>query len=278
LLIDNHSGTFPLAFGREREGDLMNRAAVTFDFHNTLAQCDEWFDLEVKGLVSAFLRWQSADHDTSVDSQTLWSADEAYRQLRKAVQEHGNELTAEACVAAVLDELNLSYDDREIARGVEHLMLPKVDLAEPMPGAVETVQELANSGVPLGIVSSAVHHSFLEWSLDQFGILEAFETITTSASAGFYKSRTEVYFSALSALNAAPGRSVHVGDSQRFDVGGAQRAGMRTVWLSELQQPHPALAVPDLTLPNLVGSTPHILNLLNRDNLVIGPSITGVPQ
>jgi FMN phosphatase YigB (HAD superfamily) len=249
----------------------MTRAAVTFDFHNTIAQCDEWFDIEVKGLISAFLRWQSADRGIPIDRQTLWSADRAYGQLRQAVREHGNELTAEECVATVLDELSLSFDDQEIARGINQLMRPKVDLAEPMPGAIETIHDLAFAGVPLGVVSSAVYHPFLLWTLEQFGIASAFETVTTSASAGFYKSRPEIYLSALVALHAIPERSVHVGDSRKYDVGGAQSAGMRTVWLAPEpqhgQEDGGTQPAPDLTLPTLLGSAPHILNLLASVNM-----------
>jgi HAD superfamily hydrolase (TIGR01509 family) len=256
----------------------MTRAAVTFDFHNTLAQCDEWFDIEVKGLISAFLRWQSNDSGIPVDRQTLWSADQAYRQLRLAVQEHGNELRAEACVATVLDELSLSYDDAEIARGLDQLMRPNVDLAAPMPGAIETIHELSAAGVPLGIVSSAVYHPFLLWTLEEFGIRGAFETVTTSASAGFYKSRPEIYFAALGALDATPERSVHVGDSRRFDVGGAHRAGMRTVWLAPDPRGEDHPPAPNLTLPTLIGSAPRILSLLERAVGDFEPSSVGAVQ
>ena len=31
--------------------------AITFDFHNTLIHCDPWFELEVRTLPGAFLRW-----------------------------------------------------------------------------------------------------------------------------------------------------------------------------------------------------------------------------
>ena len=37
----------------------MNGQAITFDFHNTLASCPEWFELEVRHLPSSFLRWWS---------------------------------------------------------------------------------------------------------------------------------------------------------------------------------------------------------------------------
>jgi FMN phosphatase YigB (HAD superfamily) len=256
----------------------MTRAAVTFDFHNTIARCDEWFDIEVKGLISAFLRWQSNDRGIPVDRQTLWSADQAYGQLRQAVRDHGNELTAEDCIATVLDELSLSYDDQEIARGVAQLMRPNVALSEPMPGAIKTIHDLAVAGVPLGIVSSAVYHPFLLWTLEQFGLAGAFETVTTSASAGFYKSRPEIYLSALAALDATPTRSVHVGDSRKYDVGGAQNAGMRTVWVTPNHQEDRALPEPDLTLPTLLDSTPHILHLLALANGDFKSNSAGVVQ
>jgi FMN phosphatase YigB (HAD superfamily) len=56
---------------------------------------------------------------------------------------------------------------------------------------------------------------------------------------------------------------VHVGDSFRFDVAGASRAGMGTVWLRrELSQPDDASIRPDLTLTTLEAAAPEILTLL----------------
>jgi HAD superfamily hydrolase (TIGR01509 family) len=242
----------------------MATAAITFDFHNTIAQCDEWFDIEVRGLVSGFLRWQSADRGLTLDPETLWSADEAYRQLRQGVREHGNELAAEACVAVILDELNLSYSDEEISLGVHELMWSALASTSPIPGAVETIRELKKAAVALGIVSSAVHHPFLLWTLERFGIEREFDDVTTSASAGFYKSRPEIYWSALTALDARPEASIHIGDSHRYDVGGARKAGMRTVLITTERIDPDVAPLPDLTLESLVKSTPSILELISR--------------
>ena len=44
---------------RRAGGSIMSGQAITFDFHNTLATCPEWFELEVRHLPSAFLRWWS---------------------------------------------------------------------------------------------------------------------------------------------------------------------------------------------------------------------------
>jgi FMN hydrolase / 5-amino-6-(5-phospho-D-ribitylamino)uracil phosphatase len=87
--------------------------------------------------------------------------------------------------------------------------------------------------------------------------------VITSASAGFYKSRAELYVHAAELLGATPERMVHVGDSFRFDVAGARRAGMRTVWLrsDQAESGDPSIH-PDLVLTTLEAAAPEILMLL----------------
>jgi HAD superfamily hydrolase (TIGR01509 family) len=237
--------------------------AITFDFHNTIAACDAWFQLEVRHLVSAFLEWEARSIGTLFGPALADAADAEYRRLRHAIHLHGHELPAERCVAAVLGRLGIRVDPSEIARGVDELMRTTLPHAKPMIGALETVKELAGDGVALGIVSSAVHHPFLEWTLERFGIREAFDIVTTSASAGYYKSRPEIYWQALQRLGVDPARSVHVGDSWRFDVAGARRAGMRTVLIARAHDPSAGeWPAPDLVVPSLEDAAPRILGVL----------------
>ena len=241
----------------------MDGQAITFDFHNTLAACPEWFELEVRRLPSAFLRWWSEQDGQKVASDLLEEADGRYRQLRKEIMEHGNELRAEACLEIVFDGMQLQVPEDAVQSGVDHLMHEALSGATPIRGAVETVRDIHGTGVPMGIVSSAVYHPFLEWTLESFGIQEVFGAIVTSASAGFYKSRSEIYAVAADALAASPNRMVHVGDSLRFDVGGANRVGMGTVWLREHDDGVEDLPIaPDLTLNTLESAAPKILALL----------------
>lgn len=240
----------------------MTAVAITFDFHNTLATCDRWFQLETRDLVAAWLRWQAGESDASPDPEQLAAARASYRRLREAIKEHGAELTAEQCVASVLDEMGIRASEGAIARGVDALMRQTLDEARPVPGAIETVRTLAEHGVPLGVVSSAVYHPFLEWTLTAFGVAPAFGAVVTSASAGFYKSRPEIFWHALQALGAQAAGSVHVGDSYRFDVEGAHRAGMRAAWLRRAEAASPAARPPDLTVSTLAGAAPLLLDLL----------------
>lgn len=236
--------------------------SVTFDFHNTLVRCDAWSDLEVRHLCSAFFRWDARGRGETVDPALQAEADQSYRRLREHVVRDGNEVTAEACVAHVAETLGQRADAGSIRSGVEALMRETLAEAEPIPGALTAVRELHARGVPIGVVSSAVYHPFLEWSLAAFGLRDAFADVTTSASAGFYKSRPEIYWHAAAALGASPGGSVHVGDSYRFDVLGARRAGFGTVWLRGDGNDPPDGEPPDLTLGSLEGAAAPILALL----------------
>lgn len=241
----------------------MNEPAITFDFHNTLADCPEWFELEVRHLPSAYLAWHAAQDSRSYPDAVLSEADDRYRALRREIMDHGHELTAEQSLRVIFDAMAIPANDDDIAAGVAALMRTAADAATPIPGAVETIRAISEAGIRLGVVSSAVYHPFLEWTLAEFGIQEAFTTIVTSASAGFYKSRPEIYFHAAELLSADPGRMVHVGDSLRYDVGGASRAGMGTVWLKYLDKPSDGSDfVPDLTVTTLYGSAPGILDVL----------------
>ena len=63
------------------------------------------------------------------------------------------------------------------------------------------------------------------------GLEKYFESvITTDCGAG--KPLPAIFAHALASLDAEPGRSVYVGDSLPWDVGGANRVGMISVWLN----------------------------------------------
>jgi FMN phosphatase YigB (HAD superfamily) len=261
--------TFGTVFPKRPQGcgeEDMSLGAVTFDFHNTLATCDPWFQLEVRSLVRAFLLWDAGRTGRPYRPETLTAGDRAYRRLRLAIHDHGHELPAERCVALVLDGLGIRASDDHIRHGIDAIMSEALADTRPVTGAIETVRALAGAGIPLGIVSSAVHHSFLEWTLERFGIRSAFAIVTTSASSGYYKSRPEIFWHTLERLGALPEYSVHVGDSLRFDVGGAHRAGMRTVHLQTASEDrrHDGAPRPDLVVSQLRDSIPAILRLLGH--------------
>jgi putative hydrolase of the HAD superfamily len=240
--------------------------AITFDFHNTLVECDSWFDIEVHTLVSDVLRYWHEIGEIDVPAATLASADAEYRKLRQAIHRHGHELPADRAVRTILERIGFAMSWEAIDISIDAIMRRAFLSATPVEGAPQTVAELARQGIPLGIVSIAIHHDFLLWSLERFEMIDAFSSIVSSASCGFYKVRPEIYWTALDNLDATAGRSLHIGDSLRMDVGGASRAGMRTVWYQRpttREVPSAELA-PNVIVTSMSGAAPTLLETLSR--------------
>ena len=209
--------------------------AITIDFHNTIARCDRWFALEIRELVPEVLRLLAERGELAAPPGSAERARATYRALREGIVASGAERDALDCALATLHTLDLHPDEGQVAAAIEMLMREALSEARPEPGVVAAVAALRARGLRLGIVSSAVHHPFLDWTLERFGVAGAFATVVTSASSGYYKTRPEIFHAALRDLGVAAAEAVHVGDSYRFDVQGAHRAGLRAIWYASTE-------------------------------------------
>ena len=71
----------------------------------------------------------------------------------------------------------------------------------------------------------------------------------------------------LKAMNASPEQTVHVGDHVINDVLGANRCGMKTVWISgfyDREDPDNSETEPDVTVDTLAAVVPAIAKLAGR--------------
>jgi FMN phosphatase YigB (HAD superfamily) len=219
---------------------------ISFDFHNTLARCDLWFDLEVFTLVSQV----AGDLGIEVDSLAV---NRTYRDIRIEVMRSGVEVSAVDGALRSLASHGVDVSSAIIESSVERLMRETLSDLEPAPGAIETVRYLHEAGHTLGVISSAAHHDFVEWAIESFGISHCFAFILTTVSRGIYKSRPELYLHALTLADARADQSLHIGDSIKWDVETAASAGMRTGWLVS-EQRHTSEVKPDLEFDSLVGA------------------------
>lgn len=208
--------------------------------------------LEVRDLPLKFLDWQATRNGTSVDATLRERIMPAYRALRLAIIESGIEIDAVENIVRICEQLGLETDRTEIALAVDELMNATLATAKPRPGVLNFVTTLKTAGIPVGIVSNAIHEPFLEWAIEAAGMHGLFDSILTSARAGYYKSRPEIYRQAARELGVPPEDVIHIGDSLRFDVAGAAAAGMRTVWLNLGHEPSGDVK-PDLTVTHFDG-------------------------
>jgi putative hydrolase of the HAD superfamily len=98
---------------------------------------------------------------------------------------------------------------------------------DPNSGAVEVVETLAEYDLHLGVISD-VDAAEGRRILATFGVLEEFDSITTSEEVGRTKPDPAMFETALRKSETVPDRSLMIGDRYRHDIAGAKDAGMVT--------------------------------------------------
>jgi len=101
----------------------------------------------------------------------------------------------------------------------------------PLPGAIEAVESLADR-YRLALVTNGGPET-QDGKLDALGIADAFETVVYAGYETAPKPEPNPFLKALSDLDVAPRRTVHVGNSIRADVWGADAAGLRVALLAD---------------------------------------------
>lgn len=104
------------------------------------------------------------------------------------------------------------------------------DRLSPFPGTIALLDALKGK-VKLGIASNA-QRLFTIPELTRFEMVRYFDAIVFSSELGVCKPDKRMFSAALEALSVQPERAVFVGDNLEADIGGAQNAGMKTVWIN----------------------------------------------
>ena len=125
-------------------------------------------------------------------------------------------------------------------------------------GAQETAARLRAAGLRLAVVSDM--DSRLPDILAAFGLSEMFEAVVLASRTGVRKHDGALFTRALEVTGARCGAVVHVGDSLRTDVAGAQMAGITPIFFDPERRggtPPGIVAVRSLAeLPRVLGVGP----------------------
>lgn len=119
---------------------------------------------------------------------------------------------------------------------LEPLFGPSGLWTQAIPGSVEALRALHQAGIPMAVVSNA--DGTVAELLQVAGVCQAgpgplvpVTAIVDSGAVGVAKPDPAIFRPALDALGTEPGRTLHVGDSVHYDIGGATAAGMPAVHL-----------------------------------------------
>jgi putative hydrolase of the HAD superfamily len=96
--------------------------------------------------------------------------------------------------------------------------------------AITCLDVLRGKNIPLGIISNGDRTTQLE-KLERFSLKEYFEIIVLSAEVGVAKPHPEIFNHACQQVERANADCFFVGDDLNVDIVGADRAGMKAIWI-----------------------------------------------
>lgn len=227
--------------GRGSDGPMAVRA-VLFDFGGTVVESRPeilpFFQAAARrcGLTVPWAEYLRANEEVWTE---LWPAASAMIGQRpsfadlvheRALRRVGVEGSVDAMVRAIRDEAVSPRHHR------------------PFPETEEVLTTLRARGLSAHLVSNNV--DYLPELLANLGWADRFASVTYSQEISAAKPDPRLFQLALSRAGCAPQEAMFVGDSWEADVVGAQRAGLRPVWVNRSGAPVRAGAT---TIPDLRG-------------------------
>jgi FMN phosphatase YigB (HAD superfamily) len=138
--------------------------------------------------------------------------------------------------AAYVRAVGVDPDEVEEAAGLYQATRSHGLWRYPIPGAADGLRALHEAHIPIGVVSNA--NGRVERDLLRAGVCQVGEghgapvlCVVDSGVVGINKPDPRIFDGALSVLDVSPDRVAYVGDSIRYDMMGAEAAGLVPVLL-----------------------------------------------
>lgn len=201
--------------------------AVVFDMDGVLADSEPVYFISINAVLATYGRELSEEQHSRVMA-----------------------LGPEETITRILEivELDVPVADFMEAYGLDLLeRLPK--LSQPLPGVVETIKELKQENVPIGLASSS-KPAWIDVVLAGIGLSGAFDAVVSGTMAENPKPAPDVYLLAAERLGIAPEACIAIEDTPT-GLASAKAAGMLTVQVRSSSTAFPPQPAADLVLASL---------------------------
>ncbi len=248
--------------------------AVTFDLWQTLLVDNRELGLTRSNARLEGVRRVLADCGEEFTAERISEAYwECYRQC-VAIREGLLDVSFPEQIAIFIENISSGLGKwlkPDTLAGITHVYADSF-LDYPPPAhddALEALQGVRAMGLRIGLISNTgmTPGSTFRTYLANTGMLDYFDTLTFSDEVKLSKPAEEIFLLTLRSLNAAPGQTVHVGDSIGNDVAGAKQCGLKTVWItgfSERGDLSDPATEPDETVDGLGAVVPAIKRLSGK--------------
>jgi len=202
------------------------KKAVLFDFGDTLAATNPTYAVRLTMALKAL------GHD--VDNDELLKAyiytDYELFAMYKSLGGISNEQYLIWFYRNLFCRLNINGNKRSIYDAMVGAMREIHCNRHTLPGAVELLKALKQSGIALAIVSN--NDGRTAKKCEELGIRDYFDFITDSTQVGCTKPDRRIFNLTLRKLGITPDEAIHVGDLWGADVLGGLNAGLDVIWLN----------------------------------------------
>jgi putative hydrolase of the HAD superfamily len=207
--------------------------AVGFDLFNTLITVDGSARRESLTRLLASLRGAGLDVDR--DPFVRAHGEAALRYLEQT-RVDGRETHNRFWISAALNALGhqVGPDDPRIGAAVEAYFSAYIEASRPIPETREMLAALTGR-YRLGLLSNFTHAPAAVEVLDRHGLTPYFDAMVISGKVGYRKPHPSVFQMLVEQLGVAKEEVAFVGDDSEADVSGAQRAGLRAIWTTYVQ-------------------------------------------
>ncbi len=213
-------------------GDGMSIRGVIFDLGWTL--------VEFQGDISAALAQRAQDlgnflrgNDLELDGEDVYAS---YRDELRVLQQAGRELNYEyparlAMLRALRCFVSAQAAARLAADALASIFESLVPRWELYPDTLETLATLRDSGCRLGCISNTNDGVHAWRIIERNGLRSWLSPIYMSEEMGLRKPHRRPFLMLLDEWALPPEQVVMVGDTLDADVLGAQRSGLRGIWI-----------------------------------------------
>lgn len=145
---------------------------------------------------------------------------------------------------ALVEALTSAGDDPELAEAAMDIFSRERNVVRVYDDVVPGLTRLGERFV-LGTVSNGFA------DLAAIGLATHFRVSIAAHRLGYAKPDARIFHQACEALQVAPHETIYVGDDPLLDVEGAQKAGLRAVWMNRFERALPPAIVPDFHCTDL---------------------------
>lgn len=198
---------------------------ITFDFGDTLVSSEPryltriWMGLKELGVKSSRPEVERAYHLAD------WKVSK--NQIRAS--EYSPERYQRNLGKALLDQLGVKIDREKLLKELAGWLMGFRPERVMVPGALPLLQELAQRGCQMGIISN--NDGRTREKCRSVGIENYFSFILDSTREKMCKPDPKFFRKALKLAGARPEETVHIGDLWGSDVLGARKVGLWAIWI-----------------------------------------------